>query len=83
VRPRDEDEDRTSEEMGEGYALLTVGITFALTLTVFVLAGLWLDRRFGTTPLFTVVATIAGSGLGGYWMYLRIRRQLKEDDQRR
>jgi hypothetical protein len=30
---------QTSREMGEGYALLTVGITFALTLTARVLFG--------------------------------------------
>ncbi len=80
MRPEDDD---TAEEMGEGYALLTVGVTFAVTLTIFVLAGVWLDRRLGTLPLFTVVATILGSGLGGYWMYRRIRQQLKQDDARR
>ncbi len=79
MRPEDND---TAEEMGEGYALLTVGITFAVTLTIFVLAGVWLDRRFGTLPLFTVVATLLGSALGGFWMYRRVRQQLHRDDAR-
>ncbi len=79
MRPQEDD---TSEEMGEGYALMTVGITFAVTLTVFVLAGVWVDRRLGTLPLFTVVATLCGSGLGGFWAYQRIRRQIRRDDSR-
>jgi hypothetical protein len=66
--------DDTSESMGEGYALLTIGITFALTLALFVLGGIWLDRRTGWTPLWTLVGTLAGTGLGGCWMFLRLRR---------
>ena len=80
MRPEDDD---TAEEMGEGYALLTAGTTFAVTLTAFVLAGVWLDRRLGTLPLFTVVATFVGSGVGGFWLYRRVRQQLKRDDARR
>lgn len=70
-------EDDTTKDMGDGYALLTIGITFALTLTGFVLLGLWIDRRVATTPLFTVAGTILGMALGGFWMYQRLRRQSK------
>lgn len=61
--------------MGEGYALLSTGITFAVTVALFVLAGLWLDRRIGTTPLFIVVGALVGVGLGGFWLYQRAIRQ--------
>ncbi len=58
--------------MGAGYALLSVGITFALTVTGFVLLGVWADRKLGTTPLFIVIGAVVGVALGGFWMYQRI-----------
>ncbi|MGH7593211.1 MAG: AtpZ/AtpI family protein [Gemmatimonadales bacterium] len=73
-------EDDTSKGMGEGYALMSVGITFALTIAAFVLLGLWLDHRLGTTPLLTIIATFAGMGLGGFWLYQRVSRQSRGDD---
>lgn len=65
-------EDETAKGMGEGYALLTVGITFALTLTGFLLLGFWADRRLGTSPLLMVAGTLLGTGLGGFWAYRRV-----------
>lgn len=32
-----------------------VGVQYAATILVLVLAGIWLDGRFDTAPLFTVV----------------------------
>lgn len=60
--------------MGEGYSLVAAGMTFALTITVATLLGFWLDRRFGTLPLFTLVGTFGGMGLGGFWLWARLRR---------
>ncbi len=60
-------------DMGEGYSLLAVGITFALVLAGAALGGFWLDTRLGTVPLFTIVGSFAGMGLGGFWMYVRVR----------
>ena len=64
-----------SRSMGEGYALLSVGITFALTVAGFVLLGVWLDRKLGTTPLFIVIGALVGVALGGFWMYQRVVRK--------
>lgn len=66
--------------MGAGYALMSVGITFALTIAAFVLLGLWLDHRLGTTPLLTIVGTFVGMGLGGFWLYQRLIRPSRGDD---
>ena len=68
-------EDDTTNGMGEGYALLTVGITFALTVTGLLLLGYWADRRLGTSPLLLIVGTLLGTGLGGFWAYQRVIRQ--------
>lgn len=68
-------EDEPVEGVGEGYALLTVGITFALTVTAGLLIGRWADQRLGTAPLLLVCGTLLGVGLGGYWAWLRVSRQ--------
>ncbi len=70
-----QNDDETARGMGQGYALLTIGITFALTLTGAVLAGLWADRRLGTTPLFLVLGTVFGMAMGGFWMAQKLRVQ--------
>ncbi len=49
--------------MGNGsYAFLSLlfshGLTTAITLYLAVRGGAWLDRRFGTTPLFLAVLVI-------------------------
>ena len=72
-------EDDTTKGMGEGYALLTIGITFALTLTGFLLLGIWADRRLHTSPLLMVLGLLVGTGLGGFWAYQRIRRASKAE----
>lgn len=38
---------------------LELGFLIALPLAGCLLAGLWLDKRFGTLPLFTIVFIIA------------------------
>lgn len=64
----------TNRDVGAGYTLLTIGITFALTLVLFVYGGLRLDQRMGTTPLWTLVGAVVGMGFAGFWMYQRLRR---------
>ncbi|MEP6591432.1 MAG: AtpZ/AtpI family protein [Gemmatimonadota bacterium] len=62
-----------NRDIGEGYALVSVGITFALTLAGFTLGGLWLDRRLGSTPLLTLIGMVAGTALGGFWLWQRVK----------
>lgn len=76
-------EDNTSREMGEGYALMTAGITFAVAVALFVLGGIWLDHRLGTLPLFTILGTIVGIALASFWLWQQIKKQAREDDAQR
>ncbi|UMX48009.1 MAG: AtpZ/AtpI family protein [Candidatus Nealsonbacteria bacterium DGGOD1a] len=39
---------------------LELGFAIAIPLVGFLLFGLWLDRRIGTTPLFMIVFLLAG-----------------------
>lgn len=72
--------DGPNQGIGDGYALMSVGITFALTLVAGTLGGLWLDRRLGTTPLLTLIGMAAGLGLGGFWLWQRVGARPKSGD---
>ena len=67
-------ENDSTRGMGEGSALLTIGITFALSVTGFLLLGYWADERLGTSPLLLIAGTVLGTGLGGFWAYQRVSR---------
>jgi F0F1-type ATP synthase assembly protein I len=47
-----------------------VGVQFALTILLLTLAGIWLDDRFGTGPLFTVVFLLLAF-VGATWSLVR------------
>lgn len=35
-----------------------LGLAIAVSLVVFLLVGVWLDKKFGTMPLFTIISVI-------------------------
>ncbi|HJQ20682.1 MAG TPA: AtpZ/AtpI family protein [Gemmatimonadaceae bacterium] len=49
-----------------------VGLQFAITVVLFSLAGVWLDRRLGSSPWLTIVMVFTGAVLGFWSMYRRI-----------
>jgi F0F1-type ATP synthase assembly protein I len=54
-----------------------LGIQLAVSLLVFVWAGQWADRKFGTGGVLTIVAALVGFGAT---MYSVIRRLNKEGE---
>ena len=56
-----------------------LGIQFAVTILVFVLAGQWADRKMGTGGLFTILGTFLAFG-GTFYSLLR---NLNKDNQDR
>jgi F0F1-type ATP synthase assembly protein I len=52
-----------------------VGLQFAITLVVFALVGIWLDRKLGTSPLLVVIGVFGGAGLGFWEMYRAMIRK--------
>ncbi len=60
-----------------------VGIQFAASLVLFLLAGQWVDRKFGTSPIFVLVGVFVGGGAAFYSMYRRLVAAQTEDDERR
>ena len=49
-----------------------IGLQFAVTLVVFALGGVWLDRRLGTSPWLLIVLVLGGAGLAFWAMYRRL-----------
>jgi F0F1-type ATP synthase assembly protein I len=49
-----------------------VGMQFAITLVLFTLAGVWLDRRLGTSPWLLIILALGGSALAFWGMYRRM-----------
>jgi F0F1-type ATP synthase assembly protein I len=72
-------EETPEQAMGRGYKYLAMGLRFAGGIVVFLFAGLFLDRRLGTTPLFLLVGTVAGATLG----FLSIYRELTAEEKAR
>ena len=50
-----------------------VGIQFAVTIVLFAFAGIWLDRRLGTSPWLVLVMVLGGAALG-FWSLVRRAR---------
>lgn len=51
-----------------------VGFQFAATIVLFALAGIWLDKRLGTSPWLVLVSVFGGAGLAFWSMYRRVKK---------
>lgn len=52
-----------------------VGLQFGITIVALALAGLWLDRKLGTSPWLMIVGVFGGAGLGFWEMYRQMVRR--------
>ncbi len=55
-----------------------LGIQFAVTIVVFAFAGIWLDRRLGTSPVFVIILVLGGAGLGFWTMYRAATKKARQ-----
>lgn len=72
-----------SADGASGLALAGLGFQFAASLVVFYYLGQWLDRRFGTAPVFLLVCMLAGAGASFYAMYTQLMRAQRRADEAR
>ena len=61
-----------------------LGLTWALSVLLFLGIGAWLDSRLGTEPLLLIVGAFVGAGAGFYSLYYHIviEPRQREDDQK-
>src|SRR5687768_8826853 len=60
-----------------------VGLQFALTIVVFMFAGMWLDRRLGTSPWLLMLFVFGGAGAGFYSIYRKLMTAQRRADEAR
>jgi hypothetical protein len=61
-----------------------VGLQFALTIVVFMFAGMWLDRALGTSPWLLILLVFGGASAGFYSIYRKLMSaQRRADAERR
>jgi F0F1-type ATP synthase assembly protein I len=66
-----------------GLALAGLGLQFAVSLLLFYYLGSWLDRRFGTGPVFLMICVFGGAGVAFYAMYKQLMAvQRREETER-
>ena len=65
-------------------ALAGMGLQFAISILLFLLAGQWIDRKLGTEPLFLILFVFVGAGASFFSIYRKLmEQQRREDEQRR
>jgi F0F1-type ATP synthase assembly protein I len=53
--------------------LTDCGLRFALVMLLAAWGGWTLDQRWSTLPWLTLASSLAGFGVGLYWLLLRVR----------
>jgi F0F1-type ATP synthase assembly protein I len=66
-----------------GLRLAGAGIQFAAILIGGVFGGQWLDRRFGTAPVFLYVGVVTGAVGGFAALYLQLMRAQRDEEEAR
>ena len=61
--------------------VIGVGWYIALCLVLGTLGGLWLDRKFGTGVVLTLVGVTAGLALALFGIYRMLYLVIKEDEK--
>jgi F0F1-type ATP synthase assembly protein I len=60
-----------------------VGLQFALTIVVFMFAGMWLDRALGTSPWLIILFVFGGAAAGFYAVYRKLMAAQRRADEAR
>lgn len=60
----------------------SLGLEFIVTFGLFLAGGIYLDGRFSTKPLLTLIGLATGFGLGLFRMVVELRRQERRDRER-
>ena len=65
-------------EMGEGYKYVSLGLTFAFGIVLFLGVGYVLDRWLSTTPIFILIGTFLGTVLSFLTVYRKLEAEARQ-----
>lgn len=84
LKPEPGSENPAPKQVSAGAgAAAGMGLTFAISVVMFLLAGQWIDRKFGTEPLFLIVFVFVGAGASFYSIYRKLTAHQRDNAQRR
>lgn len=73
-----------SERVGlSGGEFAGIGVQFAASILLFLWLGQWLDKRWGTAPVGTIVGVFTGAGGAFFAMYRKLMAAQRADEARR
>ena len=58
-----------------------LGLQFAGSIVFFMFAGIWLDKRFGTSPIFVILGVFGGATAAFYVIYKKLMADLPKDER--
>ena len=82
LKPESGSENPVPKASGAG-AAAGMGLQFAISVVLFLLAGQWLDRKLGTAPLFLMLFVFVGAGASFYSIYRKLMEQQRREDEAR
>jgi len=59
-----------------------LGFSLALPLVIGIAGGAWLDKKFSTSPLFTLIGLMVGLSIAGYSFYMDILPLIKRNKKK-
>lgn len=84
ITPEDDGAPKRSAKMMGVYReygpYLTLGLQLAAAVVIFLVVGVWVDGKLGTSPLFTLLGLLLGSA-GGFIKFFRTVSQLEQKDR--
>ena len=60
-----------------------VGVQFAAAIILFLFIGQWIDKKLGTSGIFTLLGVFVGGGAAFWNMYRKIVAAQRLDDEER
>lgn len=76
-----EGSDGHREMMRASSHFLGFGLTWALSVLLFLGAGAWVDSKIGTAPILLIVGAFVGGAAGFYSLYYHIVIEPRERDE--
>jgi F0F1-type ATP synthase assembly protein I len=77
-------DDRKSGGSGvSGAEVAGAGFQFSAIVVVSVFAGIWLDKKLGTTPWLVTVTVFLGAALGFFSLYRNLMKGQRLGDRRK
>jgi len=70
---------RKPRGLSQAGAYATLGTEFAVTIALCFFGGFWLDQRWSTTPLLTIIGVGLGAAGGFYNLYRRVTGGPRDD----